>query len=117
MNNHGWGLKDMIIYTCIILFFLFLATYLINSLYRSTSYSNSDGASSYSTISYYTNKENIIKNAAIIYQKNNNINSNTVVDINKLINEGYMDPIYSNKDNALCKGYAKISFVEESLHT
>lgn len=33
LNNHGWGMRDMIIYTCILLLFLLFVAYSVNSLY------------------------------------------------------------------------------------
>ena len=40
LNNHGWGMKDMIIYSCIILLFLLIATYYIRSFYKGISMSS-----------------------------------------------------------------------------
>ena len=37
LNNHGWGIRDMIIYSCIILLFLLIATYYIKSFYSGLS--------------------------------------------------------------------------------
>ena len=37
LNNHGWGMRDMIIYSCIILLFLLIATYYIRTFYKGLS--------------------------------------------------------------------------------
>ena len=42
LNNHGWGYKDMIIYSCIILILLFFAASSISDLYDGIEASNAE---------------------------------------------------------------------------
>lgn len=134
LGNHGWGIKELIIYLCILLSFLLVAMYFINSLYNSIEtskkdyekenneiYENNSNKIDESTneiieenkidISYYENLEQDLYNATLNYFLNGEINEDTKyisVNIKTLINKGYIDSLI-DKNNNTCEGYSNIA--------
>lgn len=126
LNNHGWGLKDMIIYFSIILFLLIFVTILVHSFYTSVNkeqklredkiyeevvekpFSDDDNKSN--NYDYYYQKEIQFKNQVINYinDKNIDVSSGKMIDLQILINEKYIDSIIDTKTGNTCLGYAKV---------
>lgn len=121
LNNHGWGFRDMIIYTSIILIFFFIACYFIGVMYNNMGddyYKNNNQNDIVEEIeqddvvidySYYYKKEELFENAFeqylrdLSYDVTGNIYS---IKLNNLVNEGYISKIYDYVDNSVCDGYA-----------
>ena len=127
LNNHGWGYKDMIIYGCIILFFLLIATYNINYLYDGLNTSNANNINNevqqqvnenvnnpkpQETIvdyTYYNNMELKIKNATLSYLNDYNYELSDQIlktTLETLVNLGYTSAIYDQNNNNVCVGYS-----------
>ena len=105
MNNHGWGLSEMIILCCILVGFLLLVVVLVNQLYSGLEEINiKDNNYGYS----YKEIENNLKNAAKkYYQKNNTLVMITTED---LLLEEYItsDKLTPNESTEPCIGYVNV---------
>ena len=122
LNNHGWGMRDMLIYSCIILIFLLIATYYIKSLYRGLSMDDKvvtnevveeDDTKPTKEINYdlYVNYEQRMNNAAINYVKRYYSSLDTgiaSVELWDLTNGGYIEILYDQVDYSRCLGYANV---------
>ena len=128
LNNHGWGMREMIIYTCILLLLLLFVSYSVNSFYKEMETSkqnvvNNNYGSDYddkdeeSNVSnninyiYYHNKEDLIKKATLNYLNNYsyNLDSNIMnVSLDTLINLGYIQKIYDQNNINSCSGYSNV---------
>lgn len=133
LNNKGWGFRDMLVYSGILLFFFILATIYISTLYNNINSDISNNVSDSNTIvkdevndevdneiidkeveidySYYHNKEMEIEKAVYTYLLNNNIIivSNIInISLDDLINQGYIDPINDYVTNEKCTGYVNV---------
>lgn len=97
MNNHGWGLRDMIIFSSIIVIALALVYMLINNLYKELE--GPSNTPSYSTIE---------KNLANAAKKYFSIRANENVDIvvsEELIEEKLISEKSLTLDKDVCTGY------------
>ena len=86
LGNNGWGMKELIIYSCVLLSFLLFAMVMLDSFYADLEKSSGSvaGAVSDDKIDYY-DYENEMKDAVIRYISDNNITVDTgdfVVDVN-----------------------------------
>lgn len=77
LNNHGWGLKDMIIYSCILLFFLFLAASSVNSFYDGLQAGKEESERRQNEINENAKKE---EEKEIVDDIIDNSNTNPVID-------------------------------------
>jgi hypothetical protein len=114
LNNKGFGTKDMIIYSCVIIFFLLLADLLILSFYRDKDKidikdirEDHPSAKSGSFYDYYIQQENNLKAAGLKYARANNLNltSKTRFNISVLVENGYISYVRDSEDNTICSGY------------
>lgn len=114
LNNHGWGMKNMIIYCCILLLFLIIAVCNVHSLYKNIE----DGHKSYNNQNKQNNKLNNTTNK----NKNNNGttnggNSNVYIDYSiyhdyeKKMAEVAKSYVIENRD-ALHTGIASVLLTE-----
>lgn len=117
INNHGWGLREMIIYSSIILIALFLIVCFSSKLM--TDVFVGDDSSSRSFI--YSSLENSIRMATFEYMKKNyreemGVGTITVTTAN-LVQYSFLKPkdfVMKNKDR--CYGYALVKKnIDESL--
>jgi hypothetical protein len=127
LNNHGWGMRNMLIYSCIILIFLLIATYYVKYLYRDLSMNDNDVTSEVQEendtkptkeINYdlYENYEKRMNNAAINYVKRyyNTLDTGIAsVELWDLTNGGYIETLYDQVDNSKCLGYANVWDTED----
>ncbi len=128
LNNHGWGMRDMLIYSCVILIFLLIATYYVKSLYRGLSmddnvvteevYEEEVDTKPTKEIDYelYRNYEERMNKAAINYVTRYYGNLNTgiaSVELWDLTNGGYIETLYDQVDNSKCLGYANVWDTED----
>lgn len=121
LNNKGWGLRDMIIYTSVILLFFFLACYFIGIMYNDFDedyYKNDNQQDVVEDVtedevvidySYYYDLEEDFENGFRQYL--NDMSYDVTSDIysiklNKLVEEGYLNRVYDYVDNSVCDGYA-----------
>ena len=122
LNNHGWGMRDMIIYSCVILIFLLITTYYVRSLYRGLSMgenvveedrTNDADKTPYKEIDYslYKNYEDRMSSVAIDYviKYYSTLNTSIAsVDLNDLIREGFIETLYDQRDGSRCMGYTNV---------
>ena len=121
LDNKGWGLSTMIVYSSIIIFFLLIATYFVIVLYHGLS----------EDLKQETNQAQIIdkKNQAIYnsylvkmntaaetYFLNQSPNQEqAMITLKVLIEENYLDNIYDPIDNKLCSGYSHKQTIAEEI--
>ena len=132
LNNHGWGIKELIIYLCILLSFLLIAMFFINSLYndieqtqKDTQKENLNQNNLYEKsneidieeeqieidFNYYENLEQQLYNATLQYLINGEIPEDTkytTINIKTLIKKGYIDNLV-DENNKFCEGYSNVA--------
>lgn len=129
LDNRGWGLREMIIYSCILLFFLLIAVYHVNYLYLSFDESSDskekvsqeketvkEPEKNVDTIKYvdvnkYISYQEKMIEAGQNYLKDYNYDlsvSILTLDLNTLIEFDYIEKIYDQIDGSLCTGYVNI---------
>lgn len=77
LNNHGWGLKEMIIYSCILLIFLFMAASSVSSFYDGLQASKEESARRQAEINEKAKQE---EEKVIIEEVIDKSNVNTEID-------------------------------------
>lgn len=132
LNNHGWGYRDMIIYSCLILLVLLVTAYNINYLYSGiktndkTTNSVQQPAESKPEYNepqevvvdnnYYYNLEIKIKNATLDYLNDYSYElTNQILNtsLETLVDLGYMSAVYDQTGKYACNGYSN-SYVTEN---
>ena len=132
LNNHGWGMREMIIYTCTLLLFLLIASFLVHSFYSQleSDLSNRDRNRPNTTInsttadkptnidqktvidySIYKDYEEKLDLAAKVYVINNYAALETniaTVELSQLVAAGYIEQLYDQVDNGVCSGYSNV---------
>ena len=135
LDDRGWGYRDMIIYSSIIIISLLIVVFFSHLMYtnleknvsNTPSYvTKTEGEKDKETISltkeqeaYYHNKELEIKQATYVYlEKNNYQETSTIrkIDLDILEGFGYVNKVTDILDGSACKGYATI-LVKNSLYT
>lgn len=135
MKNGGWGLSQMIVYTCIILGFLLLATYLVMVLYRNidapTTNSQLAEVVDDNTTEEITEDEEVIENiqnqeiyinylsamkeATVLYIEQNEIITYDTIPLAMLVQDGYISYLYDPVDNTLCSGYSQVEVIDDTV--
>lgn len=110
LNNHGWSLKEMIIYCGIMLAFLLVAIFFIIRLYSGL---NSSGVTDKSPIvSYsYSEIEAFVLEAGLdYYNEYYDKAENTVITTAKLKKHGYLssDKLKAEGETKSCSGYVEV---------
>ena len=128
LNNNGWGYRDMIIYTCIILFALIFVAFSISAFYDNLMEDiNSDRNNnpvvnepveekepSQNVVTdgnYYIIQENKLKNATLNYVSKYSYElseSILTVSIDTLVSLGFMDHMYDQTGTYKCSGYSNV---------
>ena len=131
LGNHGWGVRDMIIYTCILLLFLLVAVYSVNSLYKNIDLSNKQNNQVSSPndsendavdtgveeekimvdYTYYEAIEKRLRNATFNYLEENpytNEEDILKVTLDMLIQRDYIDVIYDQTGENVCSAYSNV---------
>ena len=120
LNNNGWGLRVMIVFSCLFIFCLLIATIwsarmgLMNKQPiveqangKKVDIDEEENAS-------YTDLEEKLKNSAQTYVSMEKINITSSIKIKyyELISKGYIDSLYdsNNKD---CTGYVEVHGTDE----
>ena len=122
LNNNGWGYRDMVIYTCIILFALFFVAMSISSFYDNLVEDiNSDRNSQNNNVveenkpnsnevdkNYYLLQESKLKEATLNYvnKYSYDLDQNIMsVSMETLVSLGFMEQIYDQTGTNKCSGY------------
>ena len=118
LNDKGFGTKDMIIYSCVIIFFLLLAYLLILSFYKNKDRVDANDLKENQVVDtktgafyiYYTQQENNLKVAALKYARDNKLDASTSVrlELSLLKENGYIDDIRDSEDNTICLAHVYI---------
>lgn len=128
LNNHGWGMRDMIIYTCILLLFLLFVAYSVKALYEVIDTSKNNDSNQQDVyqppvadekeeeplivdLEYYNNIENSLKEATLEYLKTYPTDlSNDILKVSSgtLINLKFIDKIYDQTGSSTCTGYSNV---------
>lgn len=132
LNNNGFGLRDMIIYTSVLLLFLLFAVYSIDSLHKTIEEDHLEYNEKHQELiekakeenkkeeetekktvdyNYYSNLEDLFKRATMNYI--NDYNFDLTVDIEKvssdtLIGLGYISGFKDQFGNETCTGYSNV---------
>lgn len=107
LNNHGWGLNEMLIYCAILLFFLILAIFSIVQLSKSL------GDSLFSDLTYSMVEDNV-KEATLLYIEEYyeyEIGAGTItVTTDNLLKYGVIEKskLKPSEEKESCKGYALV---------
>lgn len=130
LDNHGWGMREMIIYMCILILFLLFASYSVNTLYENLAKSTNDTDSATENVppvdlQYYRNLEYKLNNATFNYLFNADISSinnlNNKISLGLLEEHEFIEILYDQFGTNTCDGYSsfyrneKGSFVVNSF--
>ena len=144
LDNRGWGLREMLIYSSILLIFLLIAAFRISALYDGVknNSTHSDSSSSQNNfnnstdnnnnngdikdnsnvkdkydLQYYYDYEDDMVEATQKYLKlyNVNIESSTKLDISTLIDLDLLGKLYDKGSTARCEGYVLIEYDNDKL--
>lgn len=121
LNNKGWGLRMMIILTCVIIVFLLIASYFVVSLYGELNDNinavnnsvNKEVTLTEQQKNYYVQNETLLNNSAIYYINTSSFDIREVtykIKLSELVNLGQIKNIYDVVDNSLCEGYTLINY-------
>ena len=140
LNNNGWGYRDMIIYTSIILIALVIVAFSISSFYDDLSESlnnntykpnnnvsssennNSNNQSSGSTTTntnYYVWLESELESATLDYLNtySYDLTDNIMnVSLDTLVSFNFIEPLYDQSGNNLCSGYSNVFITTDGLY-
>ena len=129
LNNNGWGYRDMVIYTCIILLALFFVAMSISSFYDNLVEDiNSDRNSQNNNVveenkpnsnevdkNYYLLQESKLKEATLNYvnKYSYDLDQNIMsVSMETLVSLGFMEQIYDQTGTNKCSGYSNVYIYE-----
>ena len=111
MNKNGWGLRAELLFILLFIVCILISTV---GLYKLGLFGNNDVGIDLTTIKNdnydYDSLELTVREAGKNYYDNNypnGSNDTIIVNIDTLVNNGYMSNIYDG-NNRKCKGYAKI---------
>lgn len=112
IDNKGWGLNTLILMICIILVFLFIATYFairINSMLGNPNNESEEKVQNMVNQSYYINKVNDMRDATEQYIYDNDIKLSNYpmrISMTTLVAHNYMSNIYDSITGNICLGYS-----------
>lgn len=112
LNNGGWGLREMLVLSAILIFFFCVAVYFIYIFYGSLT-ENFDDISVSEDLKIYEEYENDLYNAGIEYL--NDLDSeykDSIINLSTLIENGYIEKLVDPKSDNECNGYIKIEDIE-----
>ena len=111
LNNKGWGLKEMILLSCVILVAVFVAAIMINNLYKDldmningNNTSNTSNSCENKDEKYATIERNLLS-AARKYARENELEDEEIIDSDTLIDEGYLTLSKMTNEDDTCEGY------------
>lgn len=104
LNNRGWGLKEMLLLSSIILVAVFVAAIMINNLYKDLDITLNGNTS---TKENYTTIERNLLNAAKKYARENELDDDDFIYSDNLIDEGYLTLSKMTTNDDVCDGYVE----------
>lgn len=133
MGNHGWGMREMIIYMCIFAIILLFVAFSINALYKRINRDAENAKNNTPVIvepvedqqpepvieeppravdyTYYQQLEKRVYDATYKYlqEKPTEIGDNILkLDSDTLINLGFMNPLYNDIGSQKCTAYSNV---------
>lgn len=134
MGNHGWGMRELIIYMCIFAIILLFVAFSINALYKRIDRDAKNAKNNTPVIvepvtedqpvnepveeqprvvdyDYYHQLETRVYNATIKYLQDNPTAIEDRIlklDDETLVNLGYMSPLYNDIGTGKCTGYSNV---------
>ncbi len=122
LNNHGWGLREMLVLSSILLCFLLVAIIMVMRLYNnledSIDLDKVDNTKKIDEV-YYHNLEYQVQNAGVKYFNNVGVDvsvGEVNVSLDKLIDLGYITRFKDDITGNYCDGYVKIYIEDEILN-
>lgn len=121
LNNRGWGMRDMIIYLCILILFLLFASYSVNTLYENMGNNNVADKDDLPEkneqdvdLQYYRDLEYELISATFNYLANYYADSsivlhNTTINVQELMDHEFIDDLYDQFGNNVCEGYSIVN--------
>ncbi len=106
-NNQGWGLKEMLFLSALLLFFVLLIAVLVNNLYSGLEKDNLNSNTTKSNT--YEQVEKNLSEAAKRYYKIHKSEVKELIVSDMLLEEKYIDMKKLTVDNDICEGYVIIS--------
>ena len=100
LNKHGWGLKEMLVLSGILILFLFVAIYYIYTLYQEMGREV--------TTTYYHDLENDLEDSAQVYVEDyydGSLNSDGITITRSTLRSYDLDVTLRDKDGHVCSGY------------
>ena len=142
LNNNGWGYRDMIIYTSIILIALIFVTLSISSFYDgivNADYGNdtytptgsyvdkdekeesmlNENNSNVINTDYYTWLETKLKSATLDYLNtySYDISDNIMnVSLDTLVSFGFIERLYDQSGTNMCSGYSNVFLTNDGMY-
>lgn len=114
LNNRGWGIREMLFLSSILIFFFCLAIYFIYVLYSSFDLSVNNNDIIEHNDEVYKTYEQLIKDAAYDYLNSVNYEfSDRIINMSTLINAGLMSDLYDPETDNKCNGYIKVIDLED----
>lgn len=136
LNNKGFGMKESLIYLCVLLLILLIASCSVSSFYdtleesRNENYQDSylfdvdedeedsdvivddEDSSIVIDYEYYRAKEDVLASSAIRYARDKALTESTnTVYMDELVKNGYMDnKVVDYVSGKTCTGYADVSY-------
>lgn len=138
LNNHGWGMKNMVIYCCILLLFLIIAVCNVQSLYKNMDVNQKGNKQNNNSTTTTNNNSNNNNNNGTTSDKNSTkyidysiyrdyekkmaeVGKSYVIDnrdtlqtgiasvlLAELVTNGYIDQLYDQVNNIECYGYVNV---------
>lgn len=113
LNNHGWGLREMLLLSAILIFFFGVSIYFIYVLYSSLepTINNSSDDNNYEV---YRTYEQVVSDAGKDYL--DSVTSNfeeRVINLSTLVDAELMTKIYDPETEKECNGYIKVIDVQD----
>ncbi len=139
LNNHGWGLREMIIYMCILILILLFVAFSIHALYAKIEKDSREHPQHINTdpvepstqepvievpprsvnYAYYQDLETKLYNAThrFLQERPHDLNGGIMkVDAQSLIDLGYLETMYNDNHSDRCVGYSNV-YVEQGKTT
>ena len=112
-NNQGWGLREMLFFSGILLLAVIVVAILVNTLYNDLSSSLPNNASDKNASTYEQVEENLA-NAAKRYYRAHQEEAGDLIVSEDLIEENYITVQKLTVNNDICDGYV---LVEDDVFT
>lgn len=123
LDNRGWGLREMLIYSSILLLFLLIASFRMSALYNDINSTkdepetfveekNSSEKGFYDLKYYYDYEDKMIQATRDYLKKYEyNVEVQTLkIDLSTLIDLDLIDKLYDKDSNVRCEGYVMVTF-------